>query len=466
MRFGGPNRPAIGDAVPNPAQLSMPHPALALVLALALAPVGTAAAQDTGQLHPPHIVVILADDAGYADFSMHGATDLATPRIDSIAANGVRCTNGYVSGPVCSPTRAGLMTGRYQQRFGHEKNFPPRMSETNGLPVEERTIADAMRAAGYHTVALGKWHLGYADRFHPLARGFDEFFGFLQGSRSYFPLAEPTRLNRLLRDHEVVPESFDYMTDELGRQAAKSIRARGDRPLFLYLAFNAVHAPMHAVEADLEGTVGTPRRQKLIAMTKALDRAVGMVLDALAAEGIADDTLLFFLNDNGGATNNASRNTPLRGHKGQVFEGGVRVPFALQWPKRLPKGAVFDAPVIALDILPTCVAAAGGALPDEPKLDGVDLLPHLTGATKARPHDTLYWRMGANWAVRAGDWKLLQQGGEPMLFDLAADQGEQHDLAGEQPERVAALRATYDAWAKQLMPPRWGADADPEEAGK
>ncbi|MEZ6037995.1 MAG: sulfatase-like hydrolase/transferase [Planctomycetota bacterium] len=410
----------------------------------------------------PHVIVIVSDDAGYADFSVHGARDIETPRIDSIAEGGVRCTQGYVSGSVCSPTRAGLMTGRYQQRFGHEKNIPPQWSEENGLPLDERTFADDMLAAGYGTVALGKWHLGYADHFHPQSRGFEHYYGFLQGQRSYFPLERVTRLNRLLKDRDVAPESFDYMTDELGRAAAKFIAERGDRPLFLYLAFNAVHGPMHATEQDLVGTKGPQRRRKLIAMTHALDRAVGYVLDALDEQGIADDTLLFFVNDNGGATNNASENTPLRGHKGQVFEGGIRVPFLVRWPAGLPKGAVYEQPVIALDILPTSLAAAdaahgGDKALDAKPLDGVDLLPFLRGEQQGAPHEALFWKMGDTWAVRCGDHKLVhQQEGAPMLFDVQHDVAEATDLAAAQPEKVTALRARYDAWAKELMKPRWG----------
>jgi len=413
-------------------------------------------AQTEARAKAPHIVVIVSDDAGYQDFSVQGAKDIRTPRIDSLARDGVRFSNGYVSGPVCSPSRAGLMTGRYQQRFGHELNIPPRFSEANGLPLSERTIADEMQAAGYRTIALGKWHLGYADKFHPLSRGFEHYWGFLQGARSYFPLRKPTRLNRLLRDREVQPETFDYMTDELGRQAAQYIRERGDEPLFLYLAYNAVHTPMHAVEGDLEGIEGTQRRRKLIAMTHALDRSVGYVLDALDQAGIADDTIVFFVNDNGGATNNACSNGALRGRKGSVWEGGIRVPFLVRWPNGLPRGKVYDEPVIALDILPTCLGAAGAERQGELPLDGVDLLPHLRGERDAPPHDVLLWRHDGRWAVRGGKWKLVQQeGGEPQLYDLAADIGESVDRAADEPERVAALRSRFETWNEQLVAPLW-----------
>lgn len=430
------------------------------VLASAIATFALASAahaQTAARPTRPHVVVIVSDDAGYRDFGVQGADDIQTPRIDSIAADGVRFTSGYVSGPVCSPSRAGLMTGRYQQRFGHELNIPPRFSEENGLPLTERTIADEMLAAGYRTIALGKWHLGYADKFHPLSRGFARYWGFLQGARSYFPIKKTTKLNRLLRDREVQPESFDYMTDELGRQAAAYIRDRGDEPLFIYLAYNAVHTPMHATEGDLEGLKGAKRRGKLVAMTHALDRSVGYVLDALDAEGIADDTLVFFLNDNGGATNNASDNAPLRGRKGTVWEGGIRVPFLARWPNGLPKGAVYDKPVIALDILPTCLAAAGAERAGELPLDGVDLLPHVRGAEADAPHEALLWRHGdAKWAVRCGDWKLVGQGeAAPQLYHLGDDLGEQRDRAADEPDRVAELRSRFETWNAQLVTPRW-----------
>ncbi len=432
--------------------------AIAVPLAL-LAGACTAPSQASASARArrPHVVVIVSDDAGYGDFGVQGAADIRTPRIDSIARGGVRFTSGYVSGPVCSPSRAGLMTGRYQQRFGHELNIPPRFSEENGLPLTESTVADEMKAAGYRTIALGKWHLGYADKFHPCSRGFDHYWGFLQGARSYFPLDAPTRLNRLLRDREVQPETFDYMTDELGRKAAEYIAQRGDEPLFVYLAYNAVHTPMHATEGDLEGLDGAQKRRKLVAMTHALDRSVGYVLDALEAEGIADDTLVFFVNDNGGATNNASENGRLRGKKGSVWEGGIRVPFFAKWPNGLPQGLVYDQPVIALDLLPTSLAAAGAGRQGTSPLDGVDLLPFLRGAKQGAPHEVLFWRHGdAKWAVRSGDWKLVQMGdGSPQLFDLAADLSEEHDLAGSQPGRVDALRSRFGTWAEQLVPPRW-----------
>ena len=408
-------------------------------------------------VRPPNVVVIVSDDAGYADFSFQGSSQVPTPHLDALAARGVRLTSGYVTAAVCSPSRAGLLTGRYQQRFGHETNIPPRYSETNGLPVEEVLLSDLLGEEGYRTIALGKWHLGYAPQFHPLSRGFDDYWGFLQGARSYRPIGG-TRLNRLLRDHEPVPETFEYMTDALADEAAAYIEAHRERPFFLYLAFNAVHTPMHADPAVLEevADIQPPRRQKLVAMTISLDRAVGRVLDTLREQDLERDTLVVFVNDNGGATNNASVNTPLRGTKGTPFEGGLRVPFLMSWPGRLPEGVDYDLPVSTLDVLPTALSAAGRAAPAPRPLDGVDLLPFLTGAAEGRPHERLLWRLKGDRAIRDGDWKLVLRGdGEPMLFDLASDLSETRDLAGEQPERVAALLAELASWEAELAEPRW-----------
>jgi len=274
---------------------------------------------------PANIVIMVSDDAGYADFSMNGSKHFPTPNIDRIGTQGVRFSEGYVSASVCSPSRAGMLTGRYQQRYGHHHNIPPRYSEENGLPVEERTMADLLREHGYRTIALGKWHLGYAPRFHPCARGFDDYYGFLQGSRKYHPI-EGNRLNRLLRDREPIEETFTYMTDALGEEAAKYIDTHASRPFFMYLSFNAVHTPLQARE-DILASIDRDlpeRRRKLAAMTISLDQAVGRVLDALERNGLTDDTLVVFVNDNGGQTQSGMRNAPLRGRKGQPYEGGLR----------------------------------------------------------------------------------------------------------------------------------------------
>ncbi len=402
---------------------------------------------------PPNIVWIVSDDSGYHDFSMHGS-DTPTPRIDSIGRSGVRFTSGYVSGCVCSPTRAGLLTGRYQQRFGHEFNIPPVYSETNGLPLSQTVIAELLKAKGYRTIALGKWHLGYAPKFHPMERGFTDYYGFLQGARSYWPLDKPTRLNRLLRDRAVVsPERFDYMTDHLADETTKYIERYHEQSFFIYLAFNATHGPFHATEADLERANG----DKVTAMTIALDRAVGKVLDALDKHGLADNTLVCFINDNGGTPRHDNR--PLRGNKGSCWEGGIRVPFVMQWPAVIKAGQVRDEPAIALDLFPTTMAAAGIDETTGEALDGIDLLPYLTGGTDTIPPRTLYWKNAEKWAVRDGGLKLVvgdgKPGEQPGLYDVANDISEKHDLAAKRPDDVARLKALYDAWAATHQDTAW-----------
>ncbi len=429
----------------------------------------------------PNVVVIVADDAGYADFGAFGDPEMPTPRIDSIAANGVRFTQGYNAASVCSPSRAGLLTGRYPQRFGHEFNIPRRAqpgADINdiGLPLSERTIADAMGALGYATSAVGKWHLGAADAFHPLNRGFDEFFGFLYGSRSYFPLADVSERGlQLLHDNEPVAEQ-GYLTDVLAAQAAEIIEHHRDEPFFMYVAFNAVHTPMHAKpehEALFAG-ISNERRRTLAAMTVALDEGVGTILDKLRELDLEDNTLLFFVNDNGGATNNASSNAPLRGQKGDKFEGGIRVAFMAQWPARLARGADYDYPVSSMDIFPTAVAAAStvatsAAETPPDNLDGVDLLPYLSGAAAGPPHRELFWRRGVVAAIRyvdaTSDLKLIRvQGATTWLFDMAADPYETTNLlesgalgADELPTRVY-LESALDAWEEETVEPLWRTD--------
>jgi arylsulfatase A-like enzyme len=442
-----------------------------LLLAWPLAPIAAVAAEAA----KPNIVILLADDMGYADAGFQGCKDIPTPHLDSLAQSGVRCTSGYVSGPYCSPTRAGLMTGRYQTRFGHE--FNPGGGPEMGLPTTETTLADRLKAAGYATGLVGKWHLGSAPKFHPERRGFDEFFGFLGGAHTYF--AENTQT--ILRGTKPAREK-EYLTDAFGREAVAFIERHKDRPFFLYLAFNAVHTPMEATEDRLArfASIEDRRRRTYAAMTSAMDEAIGRVLAALQSRGLDEKTLVFFLSDNGGPTMpgttiNGSSNAPLRGSKRTTLEGGIRVPFVVRWKGTLPGGRVYQHPVIQLDILPTALAAAGVEPKAEWKLDGVSLLPYLLGHNLGQPHDTLYWRFGPQMAIRRGDWKLVRydvaadgQSGNspkgrqpgvtsPKLYNLAEDIGESRDVAAEHPEKVQELQSAWQAWSAEQADPLWGA---------
>ncbi len=430
-----------------------------IALSLCILGVGIGAFAQGAEQKKPNIVVLVADDLGYGECGCQGGKDIPTPHIDSIAKNGVRCTNGYVSCPVCSPTRAGLITGRYQQRFGHEFNpGPPQQAEKNfGLPLTEKPFPTYLKEAGYVTGMVGKWHLGYRDDYQPPRRGFDEFFGFLGGAHPYLP-NRPTPANPIMRDGKAVEEKA-YLTDAFAREAAAFITKHQKEPFFLYLPFNGVHAPIQPAprHAGLFGDIKDEKRRKFASMLTAVDEAVGVVLDTLKKTGTLNNTLVFFISDNGGPTKQTtSRNDPLRGFKGQVFEGGIRVPFLVQYPGHLPAGKTYEQPVIALDILPTALAAAGGKVPEKIKLDGVNLLPYLQGENKKAPHEILTWRFGQQWAIRKGNWKLLKTGKmAPMLFDLSTDLGESKDLAADKPEIVKELQKDYDAWNSQLSKPLW-----------
>jgi arylsulfatase A-like enzyme len=406
----------------------------------------------------PNILIIVADDLGYADVGCQGCKDIPTPNIDSLAKNGVRCTNGYVSCPVCSPTRAGLMTGRYQQRFGHEFNPGPaeQASQDFGLPLTEVTLANRLKDLGYATGMVGKWHLGYKEAYQPQKRGFDEFFGFLSGAHSYVKAG--VKGNPVLRGTEPADEK-EYLTDAFGREAVAFLDRHQKEPFFLYLPFNAVHAPLDKAEKYIGrfDKIEDEKRRTYAAMLSALDDNVGRVLKKLRDAGLEENTLIFFFSDNGGPTaQTTSRNDPLNGHKAQVLEGGIRIPFIVQWKGRLPAGKVYDKPVIALDLHPTAVAAVGGKIPEDAKLDGVNLLPFLAGESEKAPHETLFWRFGEQWAVRKGDLKLLKMGNStPKLFDLANDIGEKHDLAAEKPDVAKELEGTWKQWDAQLKKPLW-----------
>ncbi|MFV0553812.1 MAG: sulfatase [Mangrovibacterium sp.] len=421
-----------------------------------------AACNTEPKVSQPNVIILFSDDAGYADFSMNGNEQIKTPNIDAIAANGLTFTNGYVSGPVCSPSRAGLMTGRYQQRFGHECNIGGTVicadADSLGLPLSEKTFADAMKVHGYTTGMVGKWHLGEKDYYHPLRRGFDSFFGMLGGSSPYFS----GKAKRIMRDFTPVnQDSLPYLTDAFGDEACRFIESNQKKAFFLYLSFNAPHAPMQAKAeyvAEYRKQFETEQRAINAAMTRSLDENVGKVMKKLKELGLEENTLVFFLNDNGGAVAyNASCNYPFSGTKGTFLEGGVHVPFLLQWKGTIPAGIKYDAPVISLDIMPTALAAGGFDCPYDRGYDGVNLLPYILKENKEAPHETLFWRLLYHGAVRKGDWKLLWfDDRAPRLYNLADDIGERHDLASQEPEKVQELLNDFHRWEEEVtVSPRW-----------
>lgn len=447
-------------------------PAISLVFScLALLPVALRAGEKP-KTAPPNLIIILTDDQGYADVGFNGCKDIPTPNIDSIAKNGVRFTSGYVSYSVCSPSRAGLLTGRYEQRFGHERN--PRFEPGNrvaGLPLGESTIADVLGKSGYKSGAIGKWHLGAHPDLHPLKRGFDEFFGILGGGHRYFPEELTIKKTEnakneedsyrlwIERNHEPVTTT-QYLTDEFSNEAVRFVERHQKQPFFLYLAYNAPHAPMQATEKYLSRFPGIKnlKRRTYAAMVSAVDDGVGKLLGKLRELGIEENTLVFFLSDNGGPLeHNGSNNAPLRGAKGSALEGGWRVPFAMQWPGRVPKGKVYDHPVISLDILATIASLASAPVDAARPLDGVNLLPYLNGEKDGPPHDAIYLRMhdkGA-FAVRSGDFKLLMQSRESTaeLFNLTTDVSEGKNVAASNPEKMKELEKRLAEWNAQLIAP-------------
>jgi len=416
-----------------------------------------------------NVVVIVADDLGYADIGAQGVlNDIKTPNIDSIAAHGVRFTNGYVSCPVCSPSRAGFLTGRYQERFGHEHNPVAGYDGVFGLPVDQTTIADEFKRAGYATGALGKWHEGNAEQFRPQKRGFDEFYGFLGGMHTYRGSGKGD--NAVRRGDEPV-EQNEYLTDVISREAVSFIDRHKTKPFFLDVAYNAVHVPQMAPQKyqDRFADVTDKKRKMMLAMLSAEDDGVGEILAKLRDEKLENDTLVIFFSDNGGPTENGTSNKPLRGYKGQMWEGGIRIPYMMQWPGHIPPGRVLDDPVISLDLFPTALAAAKLPVPSDKKLDGVNLLPRVTDNKDSSPlpKRALYWRFSPQWAIRDGDLKLVTALHAPLhLFDVAKDPGETHDLLETIPDEAKRLQAEYDAWDKQLMAPRWPGRQEGENQAK
>jgi arylsulfatase A-like enzyme len=446
----------------------------------------------------PNIVIILADDLGYGEAGCYGG-DIPTPQIDSLAQRGVRFTNAYVTAPFCAASRAALLTGRYQTRFGFE--FNP-IGEQNadpeiGLPVDQQTMGDVLREAGYATALVGKWHLGGTARFHPQRRGFDEFFGFLHEGHYFVPppwdghvtwlrrrtLPDGSRGrwtspdgrvvwsthmggfepdydadNPILRSSQPIDER-ENLTDAFTREAESFIRRQQGQPFFLCLSYNAVHSPLQAPQAYLRkfSHIEDIQRRLFAAMLAQLDDGVGRVLATLRQCKLEDNTLVVFLSDNGGPTRElTSSNRPLRGEKGQLLEGGIRVPFIARWDGRLPAGRVEERAISSLDLMATAAAAAGATPPAG--LDGVDLLPRLAAGDQTPIHERLYWRVGPQAALRAGNWKIHRGRGERtwQLYDLASDPGEARDLAARQPERVATLEAAWKKLDGEMIEPLWG----------
>lgn len=418
----------------------------------------------------PNVVIILTDDQGYADVGFNGGKDIPTPGIDRIAKKGVVFTSGYVSYAVCGPSRAGLLTGRYQDRFGFSKNplFAPN-DPSMGLPLEEETLAAYLQKAAYTSAIIGKWHLGAHPDLRPNQRGFDEFYGFLSGGHQYFPenltlqdeFEVKTQFDayktKLLRNQNRVEET-EYLTDAFSREALDFVKRNQENPFFLYLSYNAPHAPMQATEKYLQRfpNIKNEKRRTYAAMVSAVDDGVGNLLDLLKDLGLEENTIVFFLSDNGGPTpDNASNNNPLRGKKGDFFEGGVRVPFAMQWKGVIPEGITYDAPIISLDIFGTVAGLIGMAPKNE--LDGVNLLPFVLVQNQNVPHDALYWRNfdAKRFAIRTAGDKLILQPNNTLLFDIQNDLGEERNLSAGQPDKILLLTKKINEWKSQLKDPQF-----------
>ena len=413
-------------------------------------------------VEPPNIIVILADDMGYNDAGYMGCAENPTPNIDALAESGVWFTDGYATCPVCAPSRAGLMTGRYQNRFGFEDNPGPyRQTEETvaGIPLREKTMGEYFKELGYSTAIFGKWHTDRASHMNPANRGFDKFFGFMNGACTYY--IGNNEKGNLLRGETPVLEENEYLTDAIGREAVRFIESEVDshNPFLLYVPFNAPHGPFEVPEVYKEKfkDVQDENRRTFLAMINCMDDNVGRIMSTVKELGIEENTLIFFYSDNGGECVR-SDNTPLRECKGSIYEGGIRVPFLMSWKGVLPENKEINFPVISLDILPTAIAATGAPVNIEWRLDGRNLLPFISGERQGQPHNFLYWRFLWHHAVRKGDWKILKHRDheEWEMYNLAEDIGEQNDLRNENPEKFQELMQIYNDMSDEMLDPQWG----------
>ena len=418
----------------------------------------------------PNVIVIISDDQGYADVGFHGSKEIFTPNIDRIANNGVIFSEGYVSYAVCSPSRAGLITGRYQNRFGYTRNIllAPKDS-TMGLPLTEQTLSDVLGKANYKTKAIGKWHLGAHESLVPERRGFDEFFGFIIGGHRYFPedltindLTEARRqmdgyITRIYDNGNRI-DTKKYLTEELSDNAVKFIEDNSDNPFFLYLSYNAPHTPLQATERDLERNkhIEVEKRRTYAAMVSSMDDGIGLILDKLEEKKITDNTIVIFFSDNGGVEwYNFSDNGVLRGIKGDFFEGGIRVPFTMQWPKKIKPGITYDKPIIALDVFATVASAASAEKYIKNDIDGVDLLPYLTGDKFGLPHEYLYWQNPDKDidVVRDERYKYLRIKNDEYIFDLKNDISEETNIINSSKPIYDRLKSQFKEWEKGMIDP-------------
>ncbi len=404
----------------------------------------------------PNFILIVADDLGFGDLGFTGSTQIKTPSIDKLAESGVNFTQGYVTSAVCSPSRAGLLTGRNQVAFGHDNNLggnqPGFDPQFLGLPLSEKTIADYLKPLGYTNGLVGKWHLGYEAQFHPLKRGFDEFWGYTGGGHDYFSADKvPIECNYKTAD------PLTYITDDVGSECVDFVGRHKDEPFFLFASFNAPHTPMQATEEDLElySHIENKKRRTYAAMVHRLDINIGRIVDAVDQAGLKDNTLIVFISDNGGPYDtNGSINAPYRGQKGSLLEGGIHVPFIMNWPKSIPSGKIMNDPVVSFDFAPTFIELAGGEISEEAKFDGLNLMPHILGQNTATPHNELMWRFTISAAIRDGDWKLVRLPDRlPMLYHLPSDTAEQNNLALKNLEKTEELLKKLGDWDVSLPHP-------------
>ncbi|TCI94176.1 sulfatase [Tenacibaculum sp. M341] len=421
------------------------------------------------QKKQPNIILIVADDAGYADFGFQGSKVLKTPHLDKLANQGMKFTQAYVTAAVCGPSRAGLLTGKYQQRFGYEENnVPGYMGNSSlkgdemGLPLDQITMGSYMKKLGYKTAIIGKWHLGNADKYHPTKRGFDFFYGFRGGARSYFEFNDQNP-NHRVEDYlefgfKKFKEDSEYLTDAFANKTINFIETNYKKPFFLVLAFNAVHTPMEAEEKDLKVFPNLKgKRKTLAAMTLSMDRACGRIFNKIEELKIDENTIIVFMNDNGGPTDtNGAINDPLSGTKANHLEGGIRIPFVMHWDKVIPYKSVYNYPVSTMDLLPTFYKIGGGNVKDLKDIDGVDLLPFIKKDKLNRPHSKLFWKKENRAAIRDGDWKLLRYPDRPAeLYNLNEDISEVNNLASKYPERVKKMYKNLFNWELTLKRPLW-----------